>query len=289
MAFWKDLFGGKPAKATTQPSVAAPQPAQPQVANPLPPLPKTVQVPNQHRLGDKRPLILSANPDVSRIFSDPSPASPLMDGEQNLRYWESLDVAKKRNSLAIAFLQHPNPAVRVATINLVSDIRTVGVSELLINLLGDSDPAVSRAAAASVWERQRNENCTSTVKALRDEIRGTTSMGTTDGLVMGRHKGIRALDLLIDSAPDEAARAAISDFANREVVIEERIKQVATTSVEFSKTEQRKQFTYEVYNAPNREQALAFLKAKVVDKKMYYIEVETPEGTFGRDLNGIYW
>ena len=233
--------------------------------------------------------MLSANPDVSRIFSDPSPASLLMDGEQNRRYWESLDVAAKRNNLAIAFLQHPNAAVRLATINLVRDIGTLGVSYELTNLLGDSDPAVSRAAAVSVWEQEKNDNCTSAVKALRDEIRGSTSRGTTDGLVMGRRKGIRALDLLIDSAPDEAARAAIRDFANREVVIEERIEQVDTTSVQFTKTEQRRQFTYEIYRAPNREQALAFLKSKVVNKQMYYIEVETPEGTFGRDLNGIYW
>ena len=72
-------------------------------------------------------------------------------------------------------------------------------------------------------------------------------------------------------------------------MIEERIKQVDTTSVQFAKTEQRKQFTYEVYKAPGREQALAFLKSKVVDKQMYYVEVETPEGICGRDVNGIYW
>jgi hypothetical protein len=212
-----------------------------------------------------------------------------MDGEKNRRYWESLDLAGKRSELAIAFLQHPNPTVRLATINLVRDIRTVGVSDMLINLLGDPHTTVGRAAAACVWERQKNDNCKSAVKALRDEIRGSTSMGTTDGLVMGRQKGISALDLLIDSAPDEPARIAIRDIANQEVVIEERIKQVDTTSVQFAKSELRNRFTYEIYRAPNREQALAFLKSKVVNKQMYYIEVETPEGTFGRDLNGIYW
>jgi hypothetical protein len=290
MPFWKDIFGGRSVKSTpTPPPVAPAKLRPPQVTKQPATSPRTVQVPNQYREGDGRPLMLSESPDLDRIFSDGSPASPLMDSEANRRYWDSLDISGKRASLAIAFLQHPKSSVRLAAINLVRDIRTVGVSDMLINLLGDSDPAVSRAAAVSIWERQKNDNCTATVKALRDEIRGTTAMGTTDGLVMGRKAGIRALDLLIDSAPDERARAAINDIASREVVIEERIRQVDTSSVQYTKTEDRRGYTYEIYKAPNREQALAFLKSKVVTQPLYYIEVETPEGTFGRDLNGIYW
>jgi hypothetical protein len=106
---------------------------------------------------------------------------------------------------------------------------------------------------------------------------------------MGREKAIRALDILIDCAPDEPSRTTITDIAKREVIIAERIKDVDTASVQFTRTEQRKQFTYEIYQAPNREQALAFLKCKVVTKQHYYVEVETPDGTLGRDLNGIYW
>ena len=288
MPFWKELFGGKPEKSTPPPRAMA-QSVAPSATKPSDPSPRTIQVPNQHHLGDRRPLVLSEIPDVNAIFADPSPASPLMDSEQNRSYWGTLDIATKRVILAMAFLQHPKSSVRLAAINLARNIGAVGVSDILINLLGDSDPAVSRAAAESIWERQKNENCTSAVKALRDEIRGTTSTGTTDGLVMGRKAGIRALDLLIDSAPDERARTAIHDIANREVVIEERIKHVDTSSVQYTKTEDRRRYTYEIYKAPNREQALAFLKGKTVTQPMYYIEVETPEGTFGRDLKGIYW
>ena len=106
---------------------------------------------------------------------------------------------------------------------------------------------------------------------------------------MGREKAIRALDTLSDCAPDEPSRTAIAEIAKREVIIAERIQDLDTASVQFARTEQRKQFTYELYQAPNREQALAFLKRKVVTKQHYYVEVETPDGTFGRDLNGIYW
>ena len=106
---------------------------------------------------------------------------------------------------------------------------------------------------------------------------------------MGRSAGIRALDLLVSSAPDEGAYTAINEIVNLEVVIEERIAPVAVSLVGFIKTENRKSYTYEIYKAPSREQALAFLKTKAVTKEMYYIEVETPDGTFGRDLGGIYW
>jgi len=148
-----------------------------------------------------------------------------MDGSKTAvigRVWMSRRRGQPCNSLSST----SEPGRRLATINLVRDIRSIGRFRRHDNLLGDSDPGVSRAAAASVWERQKNENCTSAVKALRDEIRGSTSMGTSDGLSYGKHKGIRALDLLIDSAPDERARAAISDLANREVVIEERINRL---------------------------------------------------------------
>ena len=46
--------------------------------------------------------------------------------------------------------------------------------------------------------------------------------------------------------------------------------------------------TYEVYRAPSKEAALAFLNTKKVTKKLYYIVVETPEGNWGLDITGIY-
>ena len=45
---------------------------------------------------------------------------------------------------------------------------------------------------------------------------------------------------------------------------------------------------YEVYKAQDKESAVAFLKTKTVTRGMYYIVVDTPEGSFGRDINGLY-
>jgi hypothetical protein len=46
--------------------------------------------------------------------------------------------------------------------------------------------------------------------------------------------------------------------------------------------------TYEIYKAPSKSVALEFLKTKSVTKQLYYVIVETPEGNWGKDKDGIY-
>ena len=46
--------------------------------------------------------------------------------------------------------------------------------------------------------------------------------------------------------------------------------------------------TYRTYRGPSKAAAMAFLQANPVNKPLYYIVVETPEGDFGRDISGIY-
>ena len=46
--------------------------------------------------------------------------------------------------------------------------------------------------------------------------------------------------------------------------------------------------TYEVYTAKTKDEALEFLRGKSVSKKLHYIVVETPEGKWGLDIDGIY-
>jgi ribosomal protein S27E len=45
---------------------------------------------------------------------------------------------------------------------------------------------------------------------------------------------------------------------------------------------------YEVYKGGNAESAKAFLATKKVDKPQYYIKVETSEGNWGIDIDGLY-
>ena len=48
------------------------------------------------------------------------------------------------------------------------------------------------------------------------------------------------------------------------------------------------QYTYEVYEAPDKITAIKFLEQTTVDKPLYYVLVDTPEGSFGKDNGGIY-
>lgn len=252
---------------------------------------KEIEVANNWGIGDGTPLLVEVSPDLEQLFSDPDPPAPQKLTDRNRKYWESADLKTKRNGLAMAYLQHPNPEVRRTTIDLVRDIDTSGVAQVLVDLLADADPSVRKAAARSIWKRQGDNNCKFAVHALRDEIRGHVHglLGTTTaGLTLGRDKAIQALDLLVEEAPDQEARSAIKELIESDVVIEKRVKPVPYDSVTFVETLRKDKFTYEVYRANSKQEALAFLQSKKVTKKLYYIEVETPEGTFGRDINGIY-
>ncbi len=46
--------------------------------------------------------------------------------------------------------------------------------------------------------------------------------------------------------------------------------------------------TYQIYQGPDAAAAQTFLEQNPVTKSFYYIIVETPEGTYGRDIQGIY-
>jgi uncharacterized membrane protein YhaH (DUF805 family) len=48
------------------------------------------------------------------------------------------------------------------------------------------------------------------------------------------------------------------------------------------------QYTYEYYSASSAREAQQFLSTRTVTLPMYYIQVETPEGVWGRDKDGLF-
>ena len=60
------------------------------------------------------------------------------------------------------------------------------------------------------------------------------------------------------------------------------------SSVKFREKITKDQFTYECYDADNKNDALEFLKQQVVNQRLYYICVYTPEGDYGKDIDGVY-
>lgn len=47
-------------------------------------------------------------------------------------------------------------------------------------------------------------------------------------------------------------------------------------------------FIYRIYKAPDAESAKAYLEKNPVTQPLYYIVIETPEGNYCRDVQGIY-
>lgn len=57
---------------------------------------------------------------------------------------------------------------------------------------------------------------------------------------------------------------------------------------QYLNTRQTPSGIYEDYSASDAESAKEFLLTKTVDKPKYYIKVETPEGNWGMDKEGLY-
>ena len=56
----------------------------------------------------------------------------------------------------------------------------------------------------------------------------------------------------------------------------------------YVQTERNGKNTYEVYRGASKTDALTFLQSKTVTQRLYYIIVETPQGNFGKDIDGIF-
>jgi hypothetical protein len=240
--------------------------------------PKTVSVPDRYGLGSGDTIEMPARPDVDRLF----------DGV----------AAGERTRMIVGYLNHPDPAVRLAAVRQGPEPSTATVAEVeeLVDRLADLDPAVRAAAGAALWDIQGDTDCERTVLILRDEIRGhTMSLGapSTESLRLGREPAEQALQTLLASAPDDDAHGRLQALIDEHVLLPDSVEADSTLTLEFIEKVQRPSSdgqvaTYEAYRAIDKAQALAYLKAHPVTEEFYYLEVETPAGTFGRDINGIY-
>lgn len=235
-------------------------------------------VPDRYGLGDGDSIEVAARPEVGRLF----------DGVPE----------RERVRMVVGYLNHPDPAVRLAAVQQGPRAGVVTVAEVeeLVDRLADLDGAVRAAAGAALWDIQGESDCERTVLILRDEIRGhTMSLGapSTESLRLGREPAEQALQTLLASAPDDEAQARLQALIDEHVLLPDSVAADSSLMLEFIEKVQRRSSdgqvaTYEAYRAVDRAQALAYLNAHPVTEEFYYLEVETPAGTFGRDINGIY-
>jgi tetratricopeptide (TPR) repeat protein len=250
--------------------------------------------PNIFKIGDGSPLVLEISPNLERIFTHLTPQAPLQANTKNETFWAEETLENQRKHLVMAYLHHPDPAVRGQMIPLTAQFDAIGIRSLLVDLLADTEPEVRKAAAETIWRVQGDTYCERAISELRHELGGnTTAYPHLQGeRRLGQEKALLALDTLIANAPDTNARTQLKQIVQEHIFIPERYESPDDFSVEFINMEYRKgrrqDYAYEVYRAPSSADAIAFLKTKTVKREFYYIEVETPEGVYGCDVEGVY-
>lgn len=93
-----------------------------------------------------------------------------------------------------------------------------------------------------------------------------------------------------EQKPEAQPSATITPAApeERPAVLAAPAAPTKTDSVTFVSEDHKGMHTYRVHRAPSKAAAIAFLQANPVTQNYLYLIVETPEGDFGRDINGIY-
>ncbi len=63
---------------------------------------------------------------------------------------------------------------------------------------------------------------------------------------------------------------------------------VSQEGVRFCRTKSVGHYQYDIYRCGGKTSALEFLKKTKVTKRLFYLTIETPDGCFGKDIDGIY-
>ena len=164
-----------------------------------------IEIPNSYGNYDSSPLLVEERPDLEAIFKSHDPPVIQKISEQNRDYWATASVAERCMTLFVGYLQHPNPEVRRAVMAFIPRDMPAIVSQVLVDRLGgDTDELVRLAAAKTIWGCERDVNCEYAVSKLKDEIEYGTERS-----VVGPSRARKALELLIDNAPDQASKEAL--------------------------------------------------------------------------------
>ncbi|MBC7247679.1 MAG: HEAT repeat domain-containing protein [Actinobacteria bacterium] len=171
--------------------------------------PRTHVIPKSYGLYDDSPLIVEESPDLERLLNSDEPPVIQTLSDRNRSFWEEVaSTEAKRTSLLIGYLQHPDPDIRIRTMEYAAMSASSRVTQVLVDILG-SDPSstVKIAAAKTIWEREKESNCDFTIRCLKDEIDYGTERST-----VGPTRAKGAMRLLIEHAPDQDRREAVKEL-----------------------------------------------------------------------------
>jgi len=195
----------------------------------------------------------------------------------------------------IAVLKDKEQKVRKAATEALGKIGEPAV-ESLIAALKDKEQKVRKAATEALG-KIGEPAVESLIAALKDKEQKVRK-AATEALGKIGEPAIEPLCTALDD-PDLTMRTAavgalqkLEADTNLEQSLRDQVnaavEQVSDRGVKFDRKMKRGQATYELYTADDAEKAKKFLLSKKVTRGFYYIEVETPNGTWGIDKDGIY-
>lgn len=241
------------------------------------------------------------------VFNDPEAANNFLSRSQLPYLWADIDkyvekIDKNNNSQrelrvewTAAYLSHPNPKVVEITLknHVTSDILNSWlVGAFLPELLAHNAPIVQEEAAKALW---RNKGILKSVfGVLTGGYRGITSTAKNylDRGVF-KKKTEMIVKILRKNCPSDS-KQLFEDIVRESFgpSYTEKGEPKDTNEVQYkeciNKTKMGIKMTYEIFTAPNKEVALTFLGNKEINEQFFYIIVETKDGNWGKDINGIF-
>ncbi len=142
---------------------------------------ETIEVPNVWGTDDGKPFVILRYPNMDEIFKSIS----------------SSDFSKTIE----AYLGHPDPQVRIATLNQVIARGTGAYNQRIIDVLADKDGDVRAVAAQALWTDFSAVEFA--LACLRDEARGYNSFGTATASTMTPKQAVEGVEILRRAAPTQ--------------------------------------------------------------------------------------
>ena len=240
--------------------------------------PRAVQ-PLIDALEDEEVMVRNEAARVLGEIGDPRAVDPLinaLDREEDYSIGVRWDVIEALGKLGdtraleplTALLRDKADDTRLHAARALGKIGDPSAVDPLITALKDKYGKVRRAATAALKKLQRKSSVSSLASG-------------------GKSKGVRKASAET-STRDSSELATDTNLAKSPSNKKGPVVEQVSEDVTFDRKMKRDQATYELYKADDTEKAKDFLLKKKVTRKFYYVEVETPNGTWGIDKDGMY-
>ena len=196
----------------------------------------------------------------------------------------SQDDLKRKWKILLSF--HPIESVAISFYK-IADKPSLGVQSFATLMLVIGTPDVKQVVAKFLWKSDSSMEFVMTILANR----GIQHTGIT------YDEGREAVKLLQKFCPSDkksyfekmaADRFGPSFSSEGQKISQSEIASLVKFKRRYFSSEHEVNAEYEVYTAPNKQVAMAFLENYSIQKKYFYVEIETPEGPIGKDICGIY-